>query len=135
MFQPSAESVQVRQDLRDTGHVLLELPGHEGPKHLPCKEGPGRLPSTFVRIVVNNLPADFMMPGVIKSLLSSAGDEPGGTEEVVIRVEHGGELRADMAKIAPGVMRLGVVVGIVRRPASDTGLGDCREPFRTSVER
>ena len=121
MFQPSAESVRVRQDLRDTGHVLLEPPGHEGPIHLPCKEGPGRPLSTFVRIVVSNLPAEFMMPGVIRSLLNSAGYEPGSTERVFIRAEHGGELMADMAAFAPGVMRLGVVVGIVCPPASDTG--------------
>ena len=59
---------------------------------------------------------DDSRPGAI-----SAEYEPGGTEEVDIRAELGGELRADIAAFAPGVMRLGVVVGIIRHLASDTG--------------
>ena len=48
----------------------------------------------------------------------------------MIRAEHGGELRADMAAFAPGIRRLGVVVGIVRPPASDTGLRKLPRAFK-----
>ena len=38
LFQPTTEGVAARQDIRDAGGALLELPGHEAPIHLPCRE-------------------------------------------------------------------------------------------------
>lgn len=118
LFDTTDAAVATRQGLRDAGGVNLTVPGRPTPVWLSVRDGPGRLPSSLVRIVVSNLPADFMVPGVIRSLLASAGypfDEHG----VIVRAEHGGEHKAEIAAIAPNVMRMGVVVGVVKPPAGD----------------
>ena len=65
----------------------------------------GHLPNVFVRVVVSNLPEDFIVPGAVAGLLESAGYAAGGDEGVVVRGEHGGKQRAEIAAFAPGIAR------------------------------
>lgn len=95
---------------------------------LPSTDGPGRL-LTLVGILVSGLPADCMIPGVIRTLLECSGYQMGGPEGVIIRAEHGGELKADLSAFVPQVMRLGVMLGIVKPPASDISLSKLPRQF------
>ena len=122
MFHMADAATAARQGLRDEGGVQIALTGLSAPVWVVLREGPGRLPSVFVRVVVSNLPGDFMVPGAVACLLESAGYALGGDDGVVVRAEHGGEQRAAIAAFAPGVARLGVVVGIVKPPPSDPTL-------------
>ena len=122
MFHMADAATAARQGLRDEGGVQIALSGLSAPVWVVLREGPGRLPSVFVRVVVSNLPGDFMVPGAVACLLESAGYALGGDDGVVVRAEHGGEQRAAIAAFAPGVARLGVVVGIVKPPPSDPTL-------------
>lgn len=124
LFRRPLESIHARQTLRDQGYCNLAL-SDDTIVVVPVRDGPGRLPTTLTRIVVSNLPGDFMAPGVIPSLLESAGytigDEQGATT-VAVRAEFGGEHKPELAVRFPQVSRLGVVVGIVRAPPDDPGL-------------
>ena len=132
-FHSTPGATEARQQIRDSGGTTLTLPDIQQPVFIPCLDGPGRLPSTLVRIIISGLPPDFMIPGAIRVLLESAGYITGGAEGVIVRAEHGGEQRADIAAFAPEVMKLGVVVGIVRPPASDPTL-DRRPRTFTDVD-
>ena len=129
LFHSTAAATEARQQLRDSGGATLILPTAQQPIFVPCLDGPGRLPSTLVRVVVSGLPADFMIPGAIRVLLECAGYVTGGAEGVIVRAEHGGEHRADISAFAPDVMKLGVLVGIVRPPASDPTLARLPRAF------
>lgn len=129
LFKATSEATAARQQIRDAGGASLQSQPQDELIFLPCQDGPGRLPSTLVRVIVSGLPADFMLPGVIRTLLECAGYTLGGTEGVVIRAEHGGEQKAELAAFAPEVMRLGVLVGIVRPPASDPLLSKLPRTF------
>ena len=129
LFHSTPEATEARQHLRDLGGATLTLPTRPQPVLVPCLDGPGRLPSSLVRIVVSGLPPDFMIPGGVRVLLESAGYTTGGAEGVIVRAEHGGEHRADITAFAPGVMKLGVVVGVVRPPASDPTLSQLPRQF------
>ena len=128
-FFPTAEGTEARQQLRDLGGATLTVPISQQLVFLPCLDGPGRLPSSLVRIVVSGLPFDFMIPGAIRVLLESAGYTTGGSEGVIIRAEHGGEQKAEIAAFAPNLMKLGIVVGIVRPPTSDPTLSQLPRHF------
>ena len=129
LFHSTPEATEARQHLRDLGGATLTLPTRPQPVLVPCLDGPGRLPSSLVRIVVSGLPPDFMIPGGVRVLLESAGYTTGGAEGVIVRAEHGGEQKADIAAFAPEVMKLGVVVGVVRPPASDPTLSQLPRQF------
>ena len=132
LFTREAHSAQIRQGLVDTGYCTLHLASVHEDVTVAVRDGPGRLPSSLTKIVVSNLPADFMTRGVVSSLLESAGysTDPSIADSVVIRAEHGGEQRGELAAFAPDVMRLGVVIGIVRAPVGDTGLGKLPRKLR-----
>lgn len=126
LFRRDADSVQARQNLRDQGYYAAQAP--DALVVIPVRDGPGRLPSSLTKIVISNLPADFMTPGVTKSLLESAGYETGGVGErgdgpdVAIRAEFGGEQKPEISARFPTITKLGVVVAIVRTPPDDPGL-------------
>ena len=46
-----------------------------------------------------------MVPGVIQTLLQCAGYTLGRVVGVILRTEHGGKLKAELAAFAPDVMR------------------------------
>ena len=54
-------------------HLLILVYACEGQISLPCQDGPGRLPSSLVRVFVSGLAAGFMVPGVIQRFLHRAG--------------------------------------------------------------
>ena len=120
VFHDDEGPTTARQQLRDAGGLSLQLPAHEE-VFIHCRDGPGHLPSHMVRLVVGNLPADYMIPGLISTLLESAGyiTEPSDPTAVRIRGEHGGEHRAELAAFIPTVSRLGVVVGVLEPPEDD----------------
>ena len=136
LFHSTAAATEARQQLRDTGGTTLTLPTAQQPIFVPCLDGPGRLPSTLVRVVVSGLPADFMIPGAIRVLLECAGYVTGGAEGVIVRAEHGGEHRADMSAFAPDVMKIRSAGG--HSPTASIGphpYPPCPELLRTSAER
>lgn len=132
LFTREAQSAQIRQGLVDTGYCTLHLASAREDVTVAVRDGPGRLPSSLTKIVVSNLPADFMTRGVVSSLLESAGysTDSSVADSVVIRAEHGGEQRGELAAFAPDVIRLGVVIGIVRAPTGDAGLGKLPRKLR-----
>ena len=125
VFRRDTDSIQRRQSLRDQGCQPLQLVGLDEPVYISVRDGPGRLPSTLTKLVIQNLPGDFMIPGVADSLLQSAGytvgDSTDGTS-IAIRSEFGGEHSPMLAAMFPRVAKFGVVVAIVRAPADDPGL-------------
>ena len=126
LFRRDGESVQARQSLRDHGYHTVQT------QHMlvviPVRDGPGRLPSSLTKIVISNLPADFMTRGVTRCLLESAGydigegGEGGSGTGVAIRAEFGGEQKPEIAARFPAITKLGVVVAIVRTPSTDPSL-------------
>ena len=63
-----------------------------------------------------------MILGAIRVLQESAGYTTRGKEAVIAMAEHCGKYKANNAAIDPNVMKLGVVEGIIRPPASDVTL-------------
>jgi hypothetical protein len=121
-FQEGDEHTQLRLGMVDLGIIDLHLPGRVPAIPVRVRQGPPRLNSRWVRVIVSGLHEDFMVPGVIQCLLESAGYVAGGEGGFVLRAEHAGEHGGEIAVIAPSLGRCGVVIGIVRPPASDPTL-------------
>ena len=54
----------------------------------------------LIKLVISNLPAEFMIPGVAQNLLNSAGYEVAsnpGTGTATVRAEYGGEQRPELS--------------------------------------
>ena len=121
-FGEGDEHTQIRLGMVDAGAVDVHIPGRALAISVRVRQGPPRLSSRWVRVIVSGLHEDFMIPGVISTLLESAGYVAGGEEGFVLRAEHAGEHGGEIAAIAPGLGRCGVIVGIVRPPATDRTL-------------
>ena len=65
LFHSAPDSVAARQRIRDTGVFHTQLRAAEHAVSLPIIDGPGRLPSSLIRVVVSNLPPDFMTAGEV----------------------------------------------------------------------
>lgn len=126
LFGRDTDSSVQRQTLRDQGGVYTPSASHgDQGVWLPLRDGPGRMPTSLTKVVISNLPAEFMIPGVTKSLLESAGytvtDDP-GTANVAIRAEHGGEQKPEVSARFPHICRLGIVIAVLKAPTEDPGL-------------
>ena len=121
-FQEGDEHTQVRLGMVDSGSIDLHLSGRAGAVPVRVRQGPPRLSSRWVRVIVAGLHEDFMIPGVVQSLLESAGYVAGGEGGFILRAEHAGEHGGEVSAVAPGLGRCGVVVGIVRPPPADPTL-------------
>jgi hypothetical protein len=131
-FRAGDEHTLVRLGMVDAGSVDIQIPGREHLTAVRVRQGPPRLSSSLVRVIVQGLHEDLMVPGVVASLLESAGYAAGGEQGFVLRAEHAGEQRGDIAAIAPDLGRCGVIVGIVRPPSSDPTLSRLPKTFQDS---
>lgn len=121
-FHSGDAHTQVRMDIVDAGCVDLQLPGREHALSVRVRQGPPRLSTRLVRVIVTGLHEDLMVQGVVASLLESAGYSAGGEQGFVVRSEHAGEHRGEISAIAPDLGRCGVIVGVVRPPPTDLTL-------------
>ncbi len=122
VFRGEEEHVSTRLEIIDSGSIDLQISGRETSVSVRVRQGPPRLNSRWVRVVVTQLHEDFMVPGVIASLLESAGYVAGGEQGFVLKAEHSGEHRGEISAIMPDLGRCGVVVGVVRPPPTDPTL-------------
>ena len=98
-FREGDEHTQVRLGMVDSGIVHLHIPGRVPAVTVRARQGPPRLGTRWVRVIVSGLHEDFMIPGVIQSLLESAGYAAGGEGGFILRAEHAGEQEIGRAHV------------------------------------
>ena len=74
-----SQATKASQGLGGAGKTFVYLPSHTQPI-LSCQDGPGRLLSSLVRVIMSELPPDFMLPEVIQVLLDCGGYTFAGAE-------------------------------------------------------
>ena len=68
-FGEGDEHTQIRLGMVDAGAVDVHVPGRALAISVRVRQGPPRLGSRWVRVIVSGLHEDFMIPGVISTLL------------------------------------------------------------------
>lgn len=125
-FAQTGPATMAKQSQADCGRVVVTVGARE--VEVPVRLSPGMQPADQTVLKVSNLPMDWAVKGLVRTLLGCAGYG----SEVVVQQEYGGEVAgALVSTTGPALVRGDVAMAVVRAPEGDRELRALPSCFST----
>lgn len=125
-FAQTGPATMAKQSQADSGRVVATLEDRQ--VEVPVRLTPGMQPADQTVLKVSNLPMDWAVKGLVRTLLECAGYGP----EVVVQQEYGGEVAFSLVPTTgPTLVRGDIAMAVVRAPVGDRELRSLPSCFTT----